>query len=152
MLVRSSMICPFVSALSEETHEKNSLNYDGGCSGGGGGTDSLLNYGSNGGQCTDNETADRSICTDTIPLLCASNPSIIQSTVASTGCTILTPNGSLPAPGRKFSTGSDQLQTVDQQTLNFISSNNLKNTWESSQEIGHHQHVKAIDCISTISN
>ena len=144
-----------MSALSEETHEKNSnLDYGGGCGERGGGTDSLLNYGSNGGGgCTDNETGDRSICTDTIPLLCASNPSIIQSTVASTGCTVLTPNGSLPpvgSLGRKFSTSSDQ-QMLDQQTLNFISSNNLKNTWESSQEIGHH-HVKAIDCISTISN
>ncbi|XP_065095078.1 uncharacterized protein LOC135716700 [Ochlerotatus camptorhynchus] len=146
MLVRSSNICPFISSVSEETLEKNGID----CA------DSMLN-GANGGHGTDNETTQASICTDTIPLLCASNPSIINTTTT----TALTPNNILiPMPfnggshqtlpsmamGRKFSTGSD----LDQQTLNFISSNNLKNTWESSVDISHH--VKAIDCISTISN
>ncbi|XP_062553791.1 uncharacterized protein LOC134219116 [Armigeres subalbatus] len=131
MLVRSSSICPFVSAGSEESNEKAGLD----C------TDSML-HGPNGsgGHATDNETTQASICTDTIPLLCASNPSIINSSAA---------GGLVSAPllARKCSTGSD----LDQQTLNFISSNNLKNTWESSVDISSH-HVKASDCISTISN
>ncbi|XP_055612004.1 uncharacterized protein LOC129758516 [Uranotaenia lowii] len=148
MLVRSSNICPFVSAATEKTLDKN-------LAGGDCGADSL--NGGNGGHGTDNETTQASICTDTIPLLCASNPSIINSTGGSTGVDLLMTNPPMaPIPimtamaiGRKLSTGSDQ---QDQQTLNFISSNNLKNTWESSVDIGQYQHVKAIDCISTISN
>nr|XP_029720214.1 uncharacterized protein LOC115262158 [Aedes albopictus] len=135
MLVRSSSICPFVSAVSEETHEKAS-GLD--CA------DSMLHgpNGGSGGHATDNETTQASICTDTIPLLCASNPSIINTATAG--------GGLMPTPllARKCSTGSD----LDQQTLNFISSNNLKNTWESSVDISGHQHVNASDCISTISN
>ncbi|XP_058825342.1 uncharacterized protein LOC131685552 [Topomyia yanbarensis] len=133
MLVRSSNICPFISGMSEETLEK-------------AGIDCADSINAPSGICADNDTIQGSICTDTIPLLCASNPSIINSTK-----TALTPTPSYTAPStlplsRKFSAGSD----LDQQTLNFISSNNLKNTWESSVDITHH--VKASDCISTISN
>ncbi|XP_058450351.1 uncharacterized protein LOC131429914 [Malaya genurostris] len=133
MLVRSSNICPFISGMTEETLEKSAL-------------DCADSINAPSGIGADNDTVQGSICTDTIPLLCASNPSIINSTK-----TALTPTPSYTAPStlplsRKFSMGSD----LDQQTLNFISSNNLKNTWESSVDVN--QHVKASDCISTISN
>ncbi|XP_053697372.1 uncharacterized protein LOC128744402 [Sabethes cyaneus] len=134
MLVRSSNICPFISGVTEETLEKSAID----CG------DSIN---ATNGIGTDNETTQASICTDTIPLLCASNPSIINSGKPQ----VLTPTPSFTTPstiplGRKFSSAAEQ----DPQTLNFISSNNLKNTWESSVDLN--QHVKTSDCISTISN
>ncbi|XP_049534866.1 uncharacterized protein LOC125950689 [Anopheles darlingi] len=144
MLVRSSNVCPYVSA----TIEKSSENPVGSCG-------ESLN-GTLVGPGADNEATQTSICTDTIPLLCASNGSTLNAnsvtcpSVQGSGATV----GSLP---RKFSVTSEHDQHPQQQPLiysNFIGGSSMPMSWESSIDVGaYHLHeTKNADCISTISN
>ncbi|XP_053670458.1 uncharacterized protein LOC128720788 [Anopheles nili] len=144
MLVRSSNVCPYVSSTQEKTLDHQQA---GSCG------ESLNGTIGPGG---DNDVTQASVCTDTIPLLCASNggstvmspnPSICPSTKGS-GVTVAT----LPRKFSATSTSEEQQQSLFYS--NFIGTTNMPMSWESSIDLGaYHLHeTKNADCISTISN
>uniref|UniRef100_A0AAG5CQF0 G-protein coupled receptors family 2 profile 2 domain-containing protein n=1 Tax=Anopheles atroparvus TaxID=41427 RepID=A0AAG5CQF0_ANOAO len=140
MLVRSSNVCPYVSSTIEKTFDSQT----GSCG------ESVNGPAGTGG---DHDATQASICTDTIPLLCASNGSALNTN--STACHSVKGSGaSIATVPRKFSTASDQEQQQPLFYSNFIGSNKVPISWESSIDLGaYHLHeTKNVDCISTISN
>ncbi|KFB34969.1 AGAP001562-PA-like protein [Anopheles sinensis] len=140
MLVRSSNVCPYVSSTIEKTFESQ----PGSCG------DSI-----NGptGTAGEHDATQASICTDTIPLLCASNGSAMNTN--STACPSVKGSGATIATvPRKFSTASEHDPQQPLFYSNFIGGNNVPISWESSIDLGaYHLHeTKNADCISTISN
>nr|XP_040224351.2 uncharacterized protein LOC120950419 [Anopheles coluzzii]XP_040224353.2 uncharacterized protein LOC120950419 [Anopheles coluzzii]XP_040224354.2 uncharacterized protein LOC120950419 [Anopheles coluzzii] len=146
MLVRSSNVCPYVSSTMEKTLDSQQA---GSCG------ESLNGTVGPGG---DNDASQANLCTDTIPLLCASNSG---STVISPNATVcpMSKGATVATLPRKFSTASitEEQQQQQQQPLfysNFIGTTNMPMSWESSIDLGaYHLHeTKNADCISTISN
>ncbi|XP_049285753.1 uncharacterized protein LOC125764988 [Anopheles funestus] len=144
MLVRSSNVCPYVSSTMEKTLENQQI---GSCG------ESLNGTIGPGG---DNDATQASVCTDTIPLLCASNSGSTVISPSSTVCASIKGSGATVATlPRKFSATS--ITEEQQQPLfysNFIGTTNVPMSWESSIDLGaYHLHeTKNADCISTISN
>ncbi|XP_052868266.1 uncharacterized protein LOC128274197 [Anopheles cruzii] len=143
MLVRSSNVCPYVSATVEKTSDNPVGSYGESING------TLVGPG------VDNDATQTSICTDTIPLLCASNGSTLNGN--STACPSMQGSGgALTTVPRKFSTASEHDPQQQQSLLysNYIGGSNMPISWESSIDVGaYHLHeTKYADCISTISN
>ncbi|XP_040155105.1 uncharacterized protein LOC120895648 [Anopheles arabiensis] len=144
MLVRSSNVCPYVSSTMEKTLDSQQA---GSCG------ESLNGTVGPGG---DNDASQANLCTDTIPLLCASNSG---STVISPNATVcpMRKGATVATLPRKFSATSITDEQQQQQPLfysNFIGTTNMPMSWESSIDLGaYHLHeTKNADCISTISN
>uniref|UniRef100_A0A182QK11 G-protein coupled receptors family 2 profile 2 domain-containing protein n=1 Tax=Anopheles farauti TaxID=69004 RepID=A0A182QK11_9DIPT len=145
MLVRTSNICPYVSSTTEKTLENQQA---GSCG------ESLNGTIGPGG---DNDATQASVCTDTIPLLCASNSGSAVISPSTTVCASLIGSGATVATlPRKFSTASIAEEQQQQPLFysNFIGTTNVPISWESSVDLGaYHLHeTKNADCISTISN
>uniref|UniRef100_A0A182LY18 glycerol kinase n=1 Tax=Anopheles culicifacies TaxID=139723 RepID=A0A182LY18_9DIPT len=145
MLVRSSNVCPYVSSTMEKTLESQQAASCG---------ESLNGTIGPGG---DNDATQASVCTDTIPLLCASNSGSTVISPSSTVCASLKGSGATVATvPRKFSATSVTEEQLQQPLFysNFIGTTNVPMSWESSIDLGaYHLHeTKNADCISTISN